>query len=75
MVKTRAKTKKVGKRTNIEKIIGMRVSEIDSKSIAAGDATTAALLKKIASTDVRDYTRLRKQGPSDEIAKLISSRM
>lgn len=70
-----AKTKKVGKRTNIEKILRTKVSEIDSRTIAAGDAATAVLLKKIASTDVRDYTRLRKQGPSDEIAKLISSRM
>ncbi|GEM_PF-4168868 len=69
------KTKKVGKRTNIEKIFRTKVSEIDSRTISAGDAATAALLKKIASTDVRDYTRLRKQGPSDEIAKLISSRM
>lgn len=75
MARTRVKVKKVSKRTNIEKIIGMRVSEIDSKSIAAGDAATAALLKKIASTDVRDYTRLRKDGPSDEIARLILSRM
>ena len=75
MARTRVKVKKVSKRINIEKIIGMRVSEIDSKSIAAGDAATAALLKKIASTDVRDYTRLRKDGPSDEIARLISSRM
>lgn len=75
MTKTRAKTKKVGKRTNIEKILRTKVSEIDSRTIAAGDAATAVLLKKIASTDVRDYTRLRKQGPSDEIAKLISSRM
>lgn len=75
MARTRVKVKKVSKRTNIEKFIGMRVSEIDSKSIAAGDAATAALLKKIASTDVRDYTRLRKEGPSDEIARLISSRM
>lgn len=75
MAKTRAKTKKVGKRTNIEKILRTKVSEIDSRTIAAGDAATAVLLKKIASTDVRDYTRLRKQGPSDEIAKLISSRM
>ena len=75
MARTRVKGKKVSKRTNIEKFIGMRVSEIDSKSIAAGDAATAALLKKIASTDVRDYTRLRKEGPSDEIARLISSRM
>lgn len=75
MARTRVKVKKVSKRTNIEKFIGMRVSEIDSKSIAAGDAATAALLKKIASTDVRDYTRLRKDGPSDEIARLISSRM
>ncbi len=70
-----AKTKKVGKRTNIEKILRTKVSEIDSRTIAAGDAATAVLLKKIAFTDVRDYTRLRKQGPSDEIAKLISSRM
>ena len=75
MARTRVKVKKVSKRTNIEKFIGMRVSEIVSKSIAAGDAATAALLKKIASTDVRDYTRLRKEGPSDEIARLISSRM
>lgn len=75
MAKTRAKTKKVGKRTNIEKILRTKVSEIDSRTIAPGDAATAILLKKIASTDVRDYTRLRKQGPSDEIAKLISSRM
>lgn len=75
MARTRVKVKKVSKRTNIEKIIGMRVSEIDSKSIATGDAATAALLKKISSTDVRDYTRLRKDGPSDEIARLISSRM
>lgn len=69
------KTKKVGKRTNIEKIFRTKVSEIDPRTISAGDAATAALLKKNASTDVRDYTRLRKQGPSDEIAKLISSRM
>lgn len=75
MAKTRAKTRKVGKRTNIEKILRAKVSEIDSRTIAAGDAATAVLLKKIASTDVRDYTKLRKQGPSDEIAKLISSRM
>lgn len=75
MAKIRAKTRKVGKRTNIEKILRAKVSEIDSRTIAAGDAATAVLLKKIASTDVRDYTRLRKQGPSDEIAKLISSRM
>lgn len=70
-----AKTKKVGKRTNIEKILRTKVSEIDSRTIAVGDTASAVLLKKIASTDVRDYTRLRKQGPSDEIAKLISSRM
>ncbi len=75
MAKIRAKTRKVGKRTNIEKNLRAKVSEIDSRTIAAGDAATAVLLKKIASTDVRDYTRLRKQGPSDEIAKLISSRM
>lgn len=75
MAKTRAKTRKVRKRTNIEKILRAKVSEIDSRTTAAGDAATAVLLKKIASTDVRDYTRLRKQGPSDEIAKLISSRM
>ena len=75
MAKTRAKTRKVGKRTNIGKILRAKVSEIDSRTIAAGDAATAVLLKKIASTDVRDYTKLRKQGPSDEIAKLISSRM
>ncbi len=75
MAKTRAKTRKVGKRTNIEKILRAKVSEIDSRTIAAGDAATTVLLKKIASTDVRDYTKLRKQGPSDEIAKLISSRM
>lgn len=75
MAKIRAKTRKVGKRTNIEKNLRAKVSEIDSRTIAAGDAATAVLLKKIASTDVRDYTRLRKQGPSDEMAKLISSRM
>lgn len=75
MAKTRAKTKKVGKRTNIEKIFRTKVSEIDSRTISVGDAATATLLKKIASTDVRDYTRLRKDGPSDEIARLISSRM
>lgn len=42
-----AKTKKVGKRTNIEKIFRTKVSEIDSKTISAGDAATAALLKKL----------------------------
>lgn len=71
----RARAKKGGKRANIDKIIGKKVSELDSRDIIAGDAATAAFLKKIASTDVRDFTRLRKQGPSDEIAKLISSRM
>lgn len=75
MVKTRTRAQKGGKRANIDKIMGMKVSGLDSRAIAAGDAATAALLKKIASTDVRDFTRLRKQGPSDEIAKLISSRM
>lgn len=70
-----AKTKKVGKRTNNDKIFRTKVSEIDSGTFSAGDAATAALLKKNASTDVRDYTRLRKDGPSDEIARLISSRM
>ena len=41
----------------------------------AGEAATAELLKKVAATDVRDYKKLRKGGPSDEIFELLASRM
>ena len=41
----------------------------------AGEAVTAELLKKVATTDVRDYKKLRKGGPSDEIIELLALRM
>lgn len=63
------------KQCRTDKVLKTRVSELDRGMVAAGEAAMAKLMKKIAATDVRDYSKLRGGGPSDEIVKLIASRM